>query len=366
MEILIAVIILSILILIHEWGHFITAKRAGLLVEEFGVGLPPRLWGKRIGETIYSINLLPIGGFVKIYGETPPVNSEQQTVTSGETRAFYEKPLWIRFVVLFSGVFMNFLLGFVILSILLSLGVPAAVSERFRPHLQDFRIEIVGIAPGSPAETAGIKTGDEIVAIEFNGENLEAKSSEEVSEFISRHKGKDVLFTIRRESEEKTFRVRLREAPPEGEGSLGIVMVEAGILKFPWWRSPVEALRLSFELSRHIFLALAQVFGDLFKTGKISEGVAGPIGIVKVTGEVASLGFLRLLNFAALLSINLAVLNLLPIPALDGGRILFLLIEKLRGRPVPRKLETLSHTLGMAILLALILLISIQDIVRLF
>lgn len=365
MEIILAILILSVLILVHEWGHFVTAKKAGLFVEEFGIGLPPRLWGKRVGETIYSINLLPIGGFVKIYGENGrEIDRRVPEVRPG--RAFYEKPIRTRLGILASGVFMNFLLGIAIFSVLLSIGVPAAATERLKPSLKDYRVEIVTIAPHSPAEQSGIQRGDRILSIRLGKEEMIVQSSKEVSEFVSRFRGKEITLRVQRGNNTMNIPVFSRENPPEGEGSLGIVMAEVGTLQFPWWRSIFEAIRLSGEMAVNVLKALGGVFLDLFRTGKISEGVAGPIGIVQFAGEVARLGILRLLNFAALLSINLAVLNLLPIPALDGGRIFFLFLEKVRGRPVPRRYEAFSHAIGMAVLLTLILLISIQDIKRLF
>jgi regulator of sigma E protease len=366
MEIFIAIIVLSVLILIHELGHFVAAKKAGLLVEEFGFGLPPRLWGKKIGDTIYSINWLPFGGFVKIYGETQTDAERTQTDAELRGRAFYEKSIRTRSVILVSGVFMNFLLGVFILSFLLTLGVPAvAGSKIIGPRLQDLHVEIMGIAKDSPAEKAGIAVGDRIVFLSFENEKVEVQSSSNVSDFVSRHKGKEITVGIQRNSSELSVGVFARETPPAGEGSLGIVMADLGILQYPWWQSPYEALRLAIQISWNVLLALGQIFEKLFREGRLEEGVAGPVGIVSLTEKVAKLGILKLLNFVALLSINLAVLNILPIPALDGGRMLFLLLEKIRGKPISRRFEAASHAVGMAVLLTLIMLISIQDIRRL-
>ncbi|MFN7088419.1 MAG: M50 family metallopeptidase [Candidatus Paceibacteria bacterium] len=371
MEILIAIIVLSILILVHELGHFIFAKKFGMLVEEFGIGLPPRIWGKRRGSTIYSINLLPFGGFVRIYGETPLLKEPAETKAGltaeilDKATAFYEKPAGIRFFVLVSGVLMNFMLGVLILSIILALGVPAYVGSNLKTPLSDIHVEILAASEASPAKNAGVLPGDRIVFLESNGEVMEIKKSKEVSDFAEKFKGKEITVGIRRNSSELSFKILSRKEPPQGEGAMGIAMADIGTLKYPWWQAPYEALKIGLKISWLILVALYDLLKNLFATGKIPEGVAGPIGIASITGEVFKLGIIRLLNFTALLSINLAVLNILPIPALDGGRVFFVVLEKLIGRPISRRLEATSHALGMAILLTLIMLISIHDIRRL-
>jgi regulator of sigma E protease len=363
MEILIAILVLSVLVLVHEFGHFIAAKRAGMLVEEFGLGLPPRLFGVRKGETIYSINALPFGGFVKIFGES---GLEKEMPAHAIGRAFYEKPLWVRFITLVSGVLMNFLLGILLFSILFSVGVPVAVSDERREGIQNLHVEILQVANESPAAKAGLRVGDAISSLSFGSESIEVTDIDQIPDFTKKHRGEEITMTVQRGEEKLEFPLTPRLDPPPGEGALGISMAEVGILKYPWYRSVVEAFRISYELSGAILQALGGLLVKLFSTGKVEEGVAGPIGIVDIAGEAARLGWLRLLSFVALLTVNLAVLNILPLPALDGGRVALLFLEKILGKPLPRKFEMYTHSLGMALLLALILLISIQDIRRLF
>ncbi len=362
MEILVAILLLSILILVHEFGHFMVALRAGILVEEFGIGLPPRIFGIKINQTIYSLNFLPFGGFVKLHGESKIEQDSRKEV------AFFAKPLHVRFAVLLSGVAMNFFLGVLLFSILFTIGTPVAITENNQEkNLDDKHIELIAIASNSPAQSAGLKIGDRILGISTKEQNLaeDNLNPEEIRKFIKNNAGKEVAILVQRGKQRLTISAIPRTSPPPGEGPLGIAMAEVGTLRYPWYRSIFEAFRASFLIAGNTFAALYFVFRDIFVEGKISPSIAGPVGIIRLAGEAAQLGILRLINFAAILTINLAVLNILPIPALDGGRIMFLGIEKLRKKPISQKVEQALHAAGMAILIALILLITIYDIKRL-
>jgi regulator of sigma E protease len=362
MEVLVAIILLSLLILIHELGHFWVARLGGILVEEFGIGLPPRLIGIKRNETIYSLNALPIGGFVRLHGES---NLEGNTMFP--EKAFFAKPLGVRLTVLLAGVAMNFIFGVMLLAVLFSIGVPAAASPKIVNNLRDLRVELIAIAPHSPAETAGLKIGDRLLMVSAGNESLSTDSLtvENVRNLVRRHLGESATIRVLRKNSELTFSAYIRPNPPAGEGPLGIAMAEVGILRYPWHQSILEAIRAGFIIAGNTFAALFFVLKNLIVEGRVGPGIAGPVGIVQIAGQTFELGILRLLNFAAILTINLAVLNILPIPALDGGRILFLGIERLRGKPIPPKVEQAFHTAGMAILIALILLITLYDIRRL-
>ncbi|MFA5098595.1 MAG: RIP metalloprotease RseP [Candidatus Paceibacterota bacterium] len=365
------IIFLSVLILVHELGHFLTAKKFGLLVEEFGFGLPPRIWGKKIGETIYSINALPFGGFVKIYGEdkedklaenkeieTISIEEEKVEINNGEIseeiisetiitektpdRSFSSLFIWKRMVIIVAGVVMNFLFGWLVISIILSMGVPQSVviSEIFK---------------GAPAETAGLKVGDVILGMSAN----------DFIKFTNDNKGKEITIKVERDGVEKEIKATPRLNPPAGEGALGIGLLESGAPSQNFFAALWDGLKMSVEIVKLIFVALFNLIAGVFTGNKVSlEQVSGPVGIVKITAQASGLGLVYLLQLLALISFNLAVINIFPFPALDGGRLLFLFIEKIKGSPLPAKFENYANASGMALLLILMVLITIRDIVR--
>ncbi len=369
--IIFVIIFLSILILVHELGHFLIAKKFGLLVEEFGFGLPPRIWSKKIGETIYSINALPFGGFVKIYGEnkedkiaenkeieTILIEKEELEISDGEMsvevereiivsengsgRSFSSIFIWKRAVILVSGVLMNFLFGWLVISVILSLGVPQSVV-------------ITEIFKNTPAESAGLKSGDIILGISAN----------DFIKLTNDNKGKKITIKVERGGIEKEIKATPRVNPPAGEGALGIGLLESGAPSQNFFLALWDGLKMSVEIVRMIFIALFNLIVGVFSGGKVSlEQVSGPVGIVKITAQASGLGIVYLLQLLALISFNLAVINIFPFPALDGGRLLFLLIEKIKGSPLPAKFENYANAAGMALLLILMVLITIRDIVR--
>ena len=330
------IIFLSILIFVHELGHFWAAKKFGLLVEEFGFGLPPKIWGKKIGETTYTINALPFGGFVKILGE----DGEDQKAKENIGRSFGGLKIWKRTIIISAGVIMNFLLGWILVSLVLSIGAPKAIL-------------INEVLPNSPASGAGLIKGDKIL----NFENINAFVAH-----IEQNKGKEIVLKIERGGEEKNLTVVPRINPAEGQGALGIGLAETGFEKKNIFLSLWEGLKTSLEMVFLIFKAIFVLIGNAF-SGKASlQDIAGPVGIVKVANQAGGLGIIYLIQLLALISLNLAVVNALPFPALDGGRLLFLLLEKIKGSPLPQKFERYANGLGMALLLFLMIVITIKDI----
>jgi len=328
------IIFLSILVLIHELGHFLVAKKFGLLVEEFGFGLPPQIWKKKIGETIYSINALPFGGFVKIYGEDREEKAEKD-------RSFASLPIKKRSLIIFAGVLMNFLLGWLLISVIFSIGVPQAIL-------------ITKVELNSPAAEIGLQAGDKILSA----------GADNFIKFIDEHRGQEIVIKIERNGEIKEFKTIPRINPPAGEGALGIALMESGLAKKNLLASVWEGLKTSVEIIRAVFAAIFNLITKAL-VGKASlEQIAGPIGIVKITAQAGSLGFVYLLQLLALISLNLVVINIFPFPALDGGRLLFLLIEKIKGSPLPIKFEKYANAVGMAFLLFLMIVITIKDIIR--
>lgn len=337
------IIFLSILILVHELGHFWAARKFGLWVEEFGFGLPPRIWSKKIGETIYSVNALPFGGFVKIYGENGHSNSDSQR-SFPNFRSFAFLPAWKRAVILSAGVVMNFIFGWLLLSAALSIGVPQAIL-------------ITEIRSDSPAAQAGILLGDKVVGFQ---------KIDEFVNYIRQNRGKEIILKIERGREIMEFKVEPRLNPAVGEGALGVGLMETGLSRKNLLASLAEGLRISLETTAAIFAAIFNLFADFFAGRTPLERITGPVGIVEMTAQAGGLGIVYLLQFFALISLNLAVINVFPFPALDGGRLIFLLAEKIKGSPLPRRFENFANTLGMAFLLLLMAAITIKDISKFF
>ncbi len=352
-------VILSILVLVHEFGHFLVAKKLGIKVEEFGVGFPPRAFGKKIGETVYSINWLPVGGFVKLYGEDSAGGGSvrsQKTESSSQKedigRAFYARPLWQRICVVTAGVSMNFVLAVFIISFLFSSqGVPLPTDT----------VIVNGVSLNSPASIAGIREEDRILKI--NGIKIS-----DTATFIKTTKelvGEEVSLTVKRGDQNFTTKLTPRLNPPKGEGAMGVSITNIEVKKYTWYESPIYGTIEAGKFSWLILGGLGGMVRDLVSGGFKPEGVAGPIGVAQMTGEAVRAGWFAVLWFVALLSLNLAVLNIMPIPALDGGRFFFMLIELFTRRKVSPKYEGYAHAVGLFALLALMALITVLDLSRL-
>lgn len=343
----------------HEAGHYFMARRFGVKVEEFGFGFPPRIWGKKIGETIYSINLLPIGGFVKMAGEDAAGGGKLEldhnaSSDADKGRRFSDKPAWQRAVIVIAGVVMNFLLASVILAYIYgAVGVPTPGDQ----------VIVRSLSESSPARAAGIVEGDRILAID----GIQIHDTATLINIAREKKGQEIILTVVLQSgEEKAIRLTPRTEYPSGEGPMG-VGVGPNLIQtvYPWYQAPFVGIWESGKQTIMIIQGIGQTLWQLFTTGAIPQGVAGPVGIAQLTGTVAQEGFVALLSLTALLSLNLAVLNILPIPALDGGRLFFILIEMVIRRPVSTRIEGYAHAAGMILLLGLIVAITFQDIMRL-
>jgi len=373
LTIFIAFISLIGLIILHEFGHFIVAKRFGVKIEEFGIGYPPRLFGKRIGETIYSLNLLPFGAFVKIYGEENKIEHE---------RSFSQKPIWQRAFIVLGGVVSFWIISAILLSIVMSLGAPTAISDEENGELINPRVQIAAVAPGSPAQVAGIKAGDTITSLKLKIKNDPEKKSEisdgassqqliinkvkEVQEFTNLHKGEEITLTIERGKE--VFEVSLvpRVSPPKGEGAMGVALVRTAIKSYPWYKAIFQGILATGNLTIAVIQGWARAFGNLIKGLPTGVQLMGPVGIFSLFVQVSQLGVIYFLQFIAIISIYIALFNILPIPALDGGKLLFLGIEAVRRKPVSQKIEQNITFAFFMILIILMVLVTIKDIARLF
>ncbi len=355
------ILVIGLLIFVHEFGHFITAKRAGIKVEEFGLGFPPRIFGIKRGETVYSLNLLPIGGFVKIYGEEGRPDKEDEKEAG---RAFYNKPVRTRALILAAGVTMNLILAAFLLSLGYWLGLPSAIDDQVVDP--EANVQIVQVAAGSPAEQAGLNAGDLIEKISFGQEQLVISQVGQVQEFVSVYQGQEIELVVQRGDESLERTLVPRANPPAEEGPLGIALARIAIVSYPWYRALLMGVTGTVNLAWAVAAAFGGLIWQLLTTGQLMGEIAGPVGIFALTGQAVEHGFIYILQFAILLSVILAVINILPFPALDGGRLLFLAIEKIKGSPVNQKIERLTHMVGFALLILLMIVITWRDIGRFF
>lgn len=364
MNILIFLIILLVLVLVHEAGHFFTAKKFGIRVDEFGFGFPPKLFGKKYGETEYTLNALPFGGFVKIFGENP--DDESLTGPDSE-RSFINKPRWQQAIVLFAGVFANFLLAWLLFSVGFMSGLPASVSSSVdREKLQDINLVVLDVAGGSPAEEAGLLPGDKITSVQSGDESLSEINPETLKSFIVAHPGEVISMEYERGTETGLASVIPEIDSPAGEAKIGIAMDEIGIAKLPVLSAFGSGLMLTLDVTRGTAVGLYRLILEGVRGRGSWDSVTGPVGLVGIVGDVVDYGFIYLLSFTALISINLAIINLIPFPALDGGRLFFLLIEKIKGSRISPKFANAANLVGFVILILLMLVVTYHDIVKLF
>lgn len=350
------ILLLGVLVLAHEWGHFIAARKFGVRVEEFAFGFPPRLGSFVRRGTRYALNLIPIGGYVKIYGES---GEDERDLES-----FSSRPIRQRLAIIAAGVAMNIVLAWVLFSFGHGLGLPTVLGEGERAA--GATVTIIGIASGSPADQVGLKFGDAIENIESSIQNLEVERIEQVQAFIDAHRGEEITVRLRRGRDSIEKVMVPRAAPPAGEGALGIAMANVGFVRSPWWRAPWDGAKTTASSALAITTALGRTVRELVAEGRLSADVSGPVGIFVLASESRRLGVTYLLELAGILSVNLALLNILPIPALDGGRILFLFLEGVRGARMSQRIEQAIHTVGFALLLLLMAAITYRDVVRIF
>lgn len=382
--VVIFILILSLLVIVHEAGHFVLAKKFGLKVYEFGLGFPPRALGfyradgrwrvvrgkgksslketaggeERIEEfpsTLYSLNWLPLGGFVKIKGESGE--------KADEADSFAHQPPGRRLLVLVAGVVMNILLAASLLSAGFTIGLPTDVTNGVPPGVtlvEPVAVVVQQVLDGSPAEQAGVRAGDKIRAI--NGAPVE--TAQEMIRRV-REAGESALTLQIERGKESVF---LSAAPSvieaEGDGAprLGLLLAEAAVIKYPWYRALYQGFAAAVFGLINIFVAFYILIKNLILGQGLVFEVSGPVGIAAIVGTSARLGFNYLLNVTAMISLSLAAINILPIPALDGGRALFVIIEKIIRRPVPMRYEQLAHTIGFVLLMILIVVVTARDI----
>lgn len=413
---IIFIVVLGVLVLAHEFGHFFAARKTGMKVEEFGFGFPPRVvgiqffepireirgvieetdqidedgkeivsinekitvsgptkvawkvvWGSKEAEnisipegytlgTMYSLNLLPVGGFCKIKGE----NGDKRN----ESDSFIAQKAWKKTIVLLAGVFMNFVLAAFLLAVGFMIGLPSDISmgiEKGARLIRPPEVIIQAVEKNSPAEAAGLKFGDKVVKV--NG--TEIQNSAQVTEMVKAANGKELSLEFLRGEETKETKMTPAILSGMDRPIIGISMVDAALVAYPWYVSLYKGVFAAAISLVNIFLAFYLLFKNLILGNGLVMDVAGPVGIASIIGQSARMGINYLLNITAMISLSLAAINVLPFPALDGGRVLFVLLEKIIRRPVPMKYEQAAHTVGFLLLLVLIVVVTGKDILGL-
>lgn len=356
---LIFIAVLAVLVLVHELGHFWAARKFGCGVDEFGFGFPPRAtgWRSQRSGVLYSLNWIPLGGFVKIKGED---GSDCE-----DPESFSSKPAWQRAIILVAGVTMNMVLAIVLLSVGFGFGLPTALPDsraELGPlaNIRDPQVAITLVTNGSPAAAAGFQAGD--IITDIDGVNFLTLG--EVQEYIAEAENESMTVTIVRDHEPIDIDVTPVYQSDLNRVVAGFGLTRIGIVSYPWYAAPIKGSVAAWNILVSIVTTFASLLHDLFTGTPPAVDVSGPVGIAVITGQVVRMGWGHLLEFVALLSINLAVINILPLPALDGGRLLFLVIEKIRRRPVNARIEALVHNIGFALLMALIVFVTYRDILH--
>lgn len=351
------ILIFGLLIFVHELGHFVMARRSGIKVEEFAFGMPllPRIFKVKRGETEYSIYPVPFGGFVRMLGEDGGSKSP---------RSFAAKPVRTRAKVLVAGVVMNLLLAFVLLTIgfLFKMQPITLCASDIPKSSAQNAVTFVSVTDRGPAHDAGLKAGDVVTSIDGKA----VQCQRDVAKDLSSRAGQPVSLQITRDGQPRTLNVTPRPKSDAAAGTIGVAPADHYTkLDFPWYDAPYVALIETLSITAVTFGALGHLFVTLFTHASVPVGVTGPVGIAKITGEVVHLGLLNIIRFVAVLSLSLAVFNILPIPALDGGRLFFVIVEGLRGgKPITPKLEGMIHAGGFVLLILFIIVITYFDVTR--
>jgi regulator of sigma E protease len=338
------IFVFTIITLVHEFGHLYFSKKAGIRVHEFGLGFGPQLFSFKRNETTYKINLLPILGYVKIAGIDTEDPQEKDTPDSEK---YFSKSPFQKFQSIFSGAAMNLIFGFLVFCFVIMIGgTPIGISN-----------EISTITPGSPAAKVGLKSGDHLLAI--NGKKY--SNPQDAVKFIHQNPNKELTIKISRSGKDLSLK-----ATPKFHKRLKVGLLGFSLKTLTKKVNPIEAIWLGLKQTVSLMVMILILVGKLF-TGKLALGdIAGPVGIAQITGQYAQQGGTAFLYFVAFFSVNVAVINLLPLPALDGGRLVFVLIEAVRGKAISIERENQIHQVGMFLLLALVAVLTFNDILRIF
>lgn len=366
--------VLAVLVLSHEFGHFIVARKNGIRVEEFGFGFPPRVcgvrrykvdgktrwewvWGHPKTEhdslekpTLYSFNIIPLGGFVRIKGENAAESGAH------DTDSFTTKKTWQKSAVLVAGVGMNILVAAILLSVGYMVGMPQEVTPG--KVLQNPHVEIVQVMPDMPAGKAGLLPGDTL----SHPDGTLFTTVTAFQEYVQANAYVALEIVVIRDGVAILHNVQPTVLAETGKKGIGVALAEVGLAKYPWYQAIYYGCIGTFLYLKEIIFAFFLLFKGLFTGAGVGDTVSGPVGVAVLTGQVARMGVIYLLQFTAMLSLNLAVLNILPIPALDGGRLFFVLLSKVLRRPITPRIEQTIHAVGFLLLMLLVVVVTVKDI----
>lgn len=365
MTIIIFLIVLAVLIFVHELGHFLVAKKSGIRVDEFAIGFPPKIFSWIKGETKYVLNLIPFGGYVKIFGENP---NDESISGADSARSFVNAKKWKQVAVLLAGIAFNIIFAWLLVSSSFMFGslVPVGddVNHNYSKYIKDSQVVLTGILNDSPAQKAGLLQGDRILKVETI-EN-EALNTNQIREVIENDIDGQINITYERAGEIKNTIVTAELNEVENRKVIGIYMENVGIVKL----NPILALweggKLTITTTKEVAIGLSVFLAQAVRGQGDFSQVSGPVGIVGLVGDAANFGFAYFISFVAFISLNLAVINLIPFPALDGGRVLFVLIEAVTRRPIKPAIANTLNALGFLLLILLMIVITYRDIVKLF
>lgn len=356
---------MSVLVFIHELGHFSIAKWAKIRVDEFAIGFPPKIVSYTKNGTRYALNLIPFGGYVKIFGENP----DDESLDKNAKDSFVNKSKWIQAAVLVAGVVFNFIFAWALISTSYMLNTEVSVNEENISKIESISTMIVNISPDSPAAVAGLEVGDKIISLR-SGENVLLTSNElnveNLQNFIASNQESEIEFTLQRFEEVKKIEVTPVEGIVAEKKAVGIMMSDVGKIDIGFFESIWKGFTTSLFLLKQISIGLFDFLSLAVMGNADFNQVSGPVGLVSHVGDAAKFGIVNLLSFTALISLNLAVINLIPFPALDGGRLLFVAIEGITRRKINTKFVNTLNLVGFALLMLLMISVTVSDVVKLF
>ncbi len=361
MSILLLFLVLFPLVIVHEFGHFIVAKKFGIRVDEFAFGFPPKLFGIKRGETTYAFNALPIGGYVKIYGENPDDVADD----ADKLRAFAAKPRIVQALVIIAGVVCNLLFAWLLIASTLMIGVASPVDSTRAAYITNAQLTITEVREGSPAKATGMRAGDALISLGEGAELVQNLSAESVIAYIAPRAGLPTAFTYERSGTVATATIVPASGIVEDRAAIGISMDVVGTLRLPPHKALWEGAKKTYEFTIMTTVGLWTFLSQAVTGNGDFSQVTGPVGMVSAVGAAAGVGYTNLILFAAVISISLAVMNVIPFPALDGGRLLFIIIESIIRRPIPVKIANATNLVGFALLMLLMVVVTWNDVANL-